>query len=201
MLEVLSSGKEPRLSSFQITQNLTFIWSPTMSIDLSTDRRISLCTFTFADGRHCRTPRAAMHQHLCTYHARKDAQARAAEKVGHEIAYDLSGGFITANDVAAALGHLFSAVAQGNIKPKTANTLAYLGQTMVQAIQLSRDEYIETYGRTEWRDEVAHHLYPEISNANPARSARESDCHSERSEETAVCRNTQDQNSPEPVDQ
>ena len=117
-----------------------------MSIDLSTDRRISLCTFTFADGRRCRTPRAAMHQHLCTYHARKDAQARAAEKVGREIAYDLSGDFITANDLCSAIGHLFSAVAQGHIKPKTANTLAYLGQTMVQAVQLSRDEYIETYG-------------------------------------------------------
>jgi hypothetical protein len=131
-----------------------------MSIDFSTDRRISLCTFTFADGRQCRTPRAAAHQHLCTFHARKDAQARAAEKVGREIAYDLSGGFITANDVAAALGHLFSAVAQGDIKPKTANTLAYLGQTMVQAIQLSRDEYIATYGREDWRDEIANHLYP-----------------------------------------
>lgn len=134
-----------------------------MSIDFSTDRRISLCTFTFADGRQCRTPRTASHQYLCTFHARKDAQARAAEKVGCEIAYDLSGGFITANDVVAALGHLFSAVAQGNIKPKTANTLAYLGQTMVQAIQLSREEYIATFGRENWRDEIVNNLYPEKS--------------------------------------
>jgi hypothetical protein len=171
MLEVLSSCKESRLASSKITQNLTFIWSPTMSIDFSTDRRISLCTFTFADGRQCRTPRAAVHQHLSTYHARKDAQARAAEKVGREIAYDLSGGFITGNDLCAAIAHLFSAVAQGHIKPKTANTLAYLGQTMVQAIQLSRDEYIETYGRTEWRDEISTHLYPESAKAEDANSA------------------------------
>lgn len=142
-----------------------------MSIDFSTDRRISLCTFTFADGRQCRTPRAAAHQYLCTFHARKDAQARAAEKVGREIAYDLCGDFITANDLCAAIAHLFSAVAQGHIKPKTANTLAYLGQTMVQAVQLSRDEYIETFGRSDWRDEISSHLYPEPAKAEDANAA------------------------------
>ena len=30
----------------------------------------SLCSFTFADGRLCRTPRSA-HPYLCAFHARK----------------------------------------------------------------------------------------------------------------------------------
>ncbi len=39
----------------------------------------------------------------------------------------LSGSFVSACDLSSALGRLFSAVAQGQVKPKTASTLAYLG--------------------------------------------------------------------------
>jgi hypothetical protein len=44
----------------------------------------SLCSFTFADGRQCRTPRAA-HPDLCAFHARKHAQALAGEAAGKDI--------------------------------------------------------------------------------------------------------------------
>jgi hypothetical protein len=101
-----------------------------MSTDSSNDRA-SLCSFTFTDGRQCRTPRAA-HPYLCVFHARKDAQALAAEAAGKDIAYHLSGAFVSACDLSSALGRLFSAVAQGQIKPKTASTLAYLAQSLVQ---------------------------------------------------------------------
>jgi len=37
--------------------------------------RSGLCSFTFADGRQCRTPRRAGHSHLCFFHARKEAQS------------------------------------------------------------------------------------------------------------------------------
>ncbi len=138
-----------------------------MSTTLSLEPRISICTFTFADGRRCRTPRTAHHQYLCTYHARKDAQARAAEEVGKDISYDLSGKFTTANDLTAALAHLFSAVAQGHIKPKTANTLAYLGQTLVQSVQLAQHEFIKTFGERSWRGQIEGHLFPKDSEAEP----------------------------------
>src|SRR5258706_16360207 len=92
--------------------------------------RSSLCSFTFADGRRCRTPRRDTHPYLCAFHARKEAQALAGEEAGQEIAYHLSGGYVSACDLSSALGRLFSAVAQGQIKPKTASTLAYLGQTL-----------------------------------------------------------------------
>jgi len=33
--------------------------------------RASLCRFTFADGRQCRTPCAGKHPHFCPFHASK----------------------------------------------------------------------------------------------------------------------------------
>jgi hypothetical protein len=115
--------------------------------------RVSLCSFTFADGRHCRTPRAG-HPYLCAFHARKDAQALAGEEAGKDIAYHLSGSFVSACDLSSALGRLFSAVAQGQMKPKTASTLAYLGQTIVQALQLAQVEYIKAFGPDYWRESI-----------------------------------------------
>jgi len=115
--------------------------------------RASLCSFTFADGRRCRTPRAA-HPYLCPFHARKDAQALAGEKAGQDIAYHLSGAFVSACDLSSALGRLFSAVAQGQVKPKTASTLAYLAQSLVQTLPLAQEEYIQAYDTDTWRDTI-----------------------------------------------
>src|SRR5712675_2696262 len=123
---------------------------------MSTNRsnaRASLCSFTFTDGRQCRTPRAA-HPYLCTFHARKHAQALAAEAAGKDIAYHLSGAFVSACDLSSALGRLFSAVAQGQVKPKTASTLAYLAQSLVQTLPLARHEYINAYDTDTWRDTI-----------------------------------------------
>jgi len=123
---------------------------------MSTNRsnaRASLCSFTFADGRQCRTPRAA-HPYLCIFHARKDAQALAAEAAGKDIAYHLSGAFVSACDLSSALGRLFSAVAQGQVKPKTASTLAYLAQSLVQTLPVARHEYINAYDTDTWRDTI-----------------------------------------------
>src|ERR1700682_6043739 len=136
-----------------------------MSTTRSKDRA-SLCSFTFADGRQCRTPRAA-HPYLCGFHARKDAQALAAEAAGKDIAYHLSGDYVSACDLSSALGRLFSAVAQGQIKPKTASTLPYLGQTLVQNLHLAQNEYIQAFGTDSWRETIrtshnqsADHLSP-----------------------------------------
>jgi len=95
--------------------------------------RASTCTFTFADGRQCRTPRRTSHPYLCVFHARKEAQALAGEQAGHDIASFLTGDYI-------------SAIAQGHIKPKTAATLAYLGQTLVQTLKLAQHEYCNAFG-------------------------------------------------------
>src|SRR5260370_35858048 len=124
-----------------------------MSTNRSKDRS-SLCSFMFVDGRNCRIPRQLGHPYLCAFHARKDAQALAGEAAGKDIAYHLSGSFVSACDLSSALGRLFSAVAQGQVKPKTASTLAYLGQTLVQILPLAQDEYINAYDTDTWRETI-----------------------------------------------
>jgi len=116
--------------------------------------RSSLCAFSFADGRKCRMPRRDGHPYLCAFHARKEAQALAGEAAGKDIAYHLSGSFLSACDLTSALGRLFSAVALGQVKPKTASTLAYLGQTLVQILPIAKHEYINAYDTDTWRDTI-----------------------------------------------
>ncbi len=88
--------------------------------------RKSLCRFTFADGRQCRTPRSPHHPHFCSDHARKDSQVRAADKLGRELSYFFSGEYLSACDLSAALGRLLPAVVCGDIKPRSARTLLSL---------------------------------------------------------------------------
>ncbi|MFI5057324.1 MAG: hypothetical protein ACHQLQ_03995 [Candidatus Acidiferrales bacterium] len=129
--------------------------------------RSSLCSFSFADGRRCRTPRCPSHPHLCFFHARKEAQALAAQQMGRDIASDLSGSYLSACDLSSALGRLFSAVAQGQVKPKTASTLAYLGQTLLQSIQFAQHEYINAFGTDSWRRTIRSSFAPSSPAAEP----------------------------------
>ncbi|MGB7284539.1 MAG: hypothetical protein WBE13_19900 [Candidatus Acidiferrum sp.] len=135
---------------------------------LNSQDRASLCLFTFTDGRRCRTPRIASHPHFCFYHARKESKARAAEKLGHELSYFFSGDFVTACDLSTALGRLIPAVARGDIKPKTAATLAFLARTFLQALRLSRDEFIAALGETEWRKTVCDSINQNFDHLNSA---------------------------------
>ena len=144
-----------------------------MSTSLSKDRS-SLCTFTFADGRRCRMPRQSGHPLLCCFHARREAQAQAAEEVGRDIRFFLSGDYLSAGDLSLALGRVFAATAQGQLKPKTAGTLAYLGQTLLQTIHHAENEYINAFSTDRWRrvihthiNENSHYLFP----ASPAAKA------------------------------
>ena len=85
--------------------------------------RKSLCRFTFADGRQCRTPRSPHYPHFCSDHARKDSQARAADKLARELSYFFSGQYLSACDLGAALGRLLPAVVRGDIKPRSTRSL------------------------------------------------------------------------------
>jgi len=108
--------------------------------------RSRLCAFTFADGRQCRTPRRSGHQHLCYYHAKKEAEALIAKQAGEDLASLFCGKHLCASDFAAALGRVLSAVARGYIKPKTAVSLALLGLTLNQSIKIAQDEYANAPG-------------------------------------------------------
>src|SRR5260370_28939558 len=109
------------------------------------DRSANLCAFTFADGRQCRTPRCSGHLHLCYFHAQKEAESLAAQQVGKDISRFLPTKLLTACDLGVAMSRLFCAVAQGQVKPKVAGTLAYLAQTMLQSIPIAQDEYIHSF--------------------------------------------------------
>ena len=112
------------------------------------------CAYTFTNGHQCRMPRRSGHPYLCTFHARKEAQNLAADNVGQDIASYLSGAYISACDLNSALGRLFVAVAQGHIHRKTAATLAYLAQSLVQTLHLAQHEYINAFGTDSWRRTV-----------------------------------------------
>ena len=161
--------------------------------------RKSLCRFTFSDGRQCRTPRSPHHPHFCSDHARKDSQTRAADKLARDLSYFFSGEYLSACDLSAALGRLIAGVARGDIKPRSARTLAYLSQTLVQTIHLAQHEYINALGTESWRKTIRNSVRQNFDyrNASPPPAPLESpqpqpqpvepplDCHSERSEESA----------------
>jgi hypothetical protein len=71
--------------------------------------RVSLCLFTFSDGRRCRTPRIATHPHFCFYHPQQESQAGAAETLSDELAYLFSGDYLSACDLSIALARLIPA--------------------------------------------------------------------------------------------
>jgi len=62
----------------------------------------------------------------------------------------------------------------GQVKPKTASTLAYLGQTLVQTLPLAQHEYINAYGTNSWRETIrtsheqsANHTSPDPESPTP----------------------------------
>src|SRR5580704_4940458 len=136
--------------------------------------RVSLCLFTYEDGRRCRTPRISNHPHFCFYHAQKESQSQAAESLAKDLAYFFSGDYLSANDLNTALSRVFIAVARGDLKPRAARTLAYLAQ----------NEFITTCGEADWRNTVvksvnANHDYRFPPPADPQSPTA---CHPERSE-------------------
>jgi hypothetical protein len=107
------------------------------------------CRFTFADGRQCKQPICADEMGLCYYHQTKYDERKNKLVAGERISRYLNIDVLTATDLNSALSALFSATAKGNIKPKTAATLAYLGQIMLQTQALAKQEYLDSY-EAEW---------------------------------------------------
>jgi hypothetical protein len=121
---------------------------------LSAKDRVSLCSFTFSDGRRCLTPRNRDHKRLCPYHAQKEARAQATETLGQDLTYFFSGNYLSACDLSTALGHLIPAVIRGDVKPRIARTVAYMTQILLQTIHVSQHEYGEAFGGDGWRKAI-----------------------------------------------
>jgi hypothetical protein len=123
-----------------------------MSKHLSKDRA-SLCLFAYSDGRRCRMPRAA-DPYLCNYHARREAEDFAKQKIGRNISSTFSGECVSATSLSIALARTLAATAQGQIKPKQAAIIAYLSQTLMQAVQHASHEYVQAWVSEAWCEAI-----------------------------------------------
>ncbi len=139
---------------------------------LTAKDRVSLCLFTYEDGRRCRTPRSGNHPHFCFYHAQKESRAQAAETLSEDLAYFFSGDYLSACDLSSALSHLIPAVIRGDIKPRLARTVAYMCQTLAQSIHISQREYANAFGTEGWRKTLRHSVKRQPRLPFPARPRR-----------------------------
>jgi hypothetical protein len=145
--------------------------------------RSALCSFTFSDGRRCRAPIQAPRSKLCTFHASKELQAEASEEMGRDIGFFFSGRYLSGCDLNAALGKLFASVAQGHMKLKTASTLAYIAQTMVQALHFSQHEYINAFSTDGWRRSVSNTVQATYDYRFPDKDEHEDEDHADEDED------------------
>ena len=149
-----------------------------MSKKLSQDRS-SLCTFTFADGRRCTSPRSGSKYDLCFFHLVKLRQRQAAEQAGEDVAEPLNADYLNACDLNAAFGNLFTAVAKGLIKPKVASTLANIGQLLLRTQPLAKEEFRFTYGDKALRNAIHCTFHPDDSDEDSDPDDSDEDVHSE----------------------
>jgi hypothetical protein len=117
------------------------------------------CTFLFADGRRCRMLQTRTESTLCPHHAKEELQRREAEKLKAELA-GLSGAVSSATQVCEVLGKVFNALAEGRITARTANTLGYLGQLMLQSMPAVRREVNDAVGHSRAYDALLRHQLP-----------------------------------------
>jgi len=117
------------------------------------------CTFLFADGRRCRMLQTRTDSTLCPHHAKEELQRREAEKLKAELA-SLSGAVSSATHVCEVLGKVFNALAEGRITARTANTLGYLGQLMLQSMPAVRREVNDAVGHSRAYDALLRHQLP-----------------------------------------
>jgi hypothetical protein len=173
---------------------------------LSAKDRVSLCQFTFADGRRCRSLRTSKQSPFCFDHAQKEARARAVDHLGKDLDFFFSGGYLSACDLSTALARILPAVLRGDVKPRAARTLAYMAQTLLQAIRMSQHEYINAFDTTDWCNSIRNSVngnynyrFPHAAKPAPAPAPDQpispqprphpaetfESCHSEHSEESA----------------
>jgi hypothetical protein len=94
------------------------------------------CNFQFADGRRCRMLRDP-HVDLCLFHHRELLQLQSAEEIGAEL-LALGGNFQDPIALNFVLGKLFAHVATGRMHRRTASTLAYIAQLLLQTLDKKR---------------------------------------------------------------
>jgi hypothetical protein len=105
------------------------------TIPLSANR----CNFQFADGRRCRMLRHQTTGELCIFHHRALIQLESEQTIAAEL-LALGGEFNHPIPINFVLGKLFAHVATGRIHRRTASTLAYIAQLLLQTLDKKRYE-------------------------------------------------------------
>lgn len=120
-----------------------------MSAKSSKDR-VSLCAFSFSDGRQCRIPRHKPNSRYCFAHARKHRHLEEADEVAQEILNPLSGSFVSSASMTQSLIHLYAAVTEGRFPPKQAAALAKVSSVLMKSIDASSHEFRTVFIQTYW---------------------------------------------------
>jgi hypothetical protein len=123
-----------------------------MSRQLSEDRA-SLCSFTFADGRHCRMLRSR-NANYCLYHLQK---VGGADPTVSPISEPVAGDYVPATALSQSLSRVFCAVAEGRMDPKQAIALARIATALLKSITGSTKEFQECYKERYWRQLIYSH--------------------------------------------
>ena len=98
----------------------------------------SVCLRQFSDGRRCRMLRKRGHPSLCVFHAREEQQLTEKDKLASELASLGARGIIDSAEVARVITKIFNALARNRISPRSAATLGYLGQLLLQSLDKHR---------------------------------------------------------------
>ncbi len=108
-------------------------------IAMSPPVRANRCFHSTSDGRQCRMPRWEAHALLCLFHARQEQQLLNLDPVSAEFR-TLPDEFKTVGGLNNALQKLLALVAHDRIPPRSAATLAYIGQLLLRTLPGVRQE-------------------------------------------------------------
>src|ERR1700687_4394870 len=145
----------PRAFPFQL--NLFFL-EISMSKQNSKDRA-SLCDFAYSDGRHCRMPRSFRDSKYCLHHERTLRRLREADCTASHVAEPLSRNFISGTSLNQSLARLFSAIADGRVRPKTAAQLISLSKILLRSIPLAKTEFLLAFNNTKAVHRMIRQMY------------------------------------------
>lgn len=135
---------------------------------VSPPQQANRCLFSTSDARQCRMPRWEAHASLCLFHARQEQQLIDLDRVGAEFR-SLPGEFKTAGGLNNALSKLLALVANNRIPPRSAATLAYIGQLLLRTLPgLKQEETLAARDAVAW-EETARRAFPEPEKRNASR--------------------------------
>jgi len=97
------------------------------------------CQYTFTDGRQCRMFRMPKHPDFCLMHWQQEEESLPRRNLGLEL-LGANDRVLTTADVNLALSRLFRLVAEGRVSPRTAATLAYIGQQLTLLVSVMQRE-------------------------------------------------------------